>query len=289
MPGSSDDDAPRWELPEWDESSSGSLADNVPRWEPDREVPRWQPTRAAAPGARAGARVRPRAESGVPTTRPAPPPKISPFARPFVWWAAHPWIVLWLLVCLTPGAVLALRALDESGLEMVVQPLAWSFVALFVVALGLAMVTSARRSVTRLAFGTIAAVVAVGVLLWPVTRVTLGRTMCPARAGADLGVTVARGALDAWQRGATGDGGWRTAQADGGWRDRSRAVSLLDYQLAETGCWERVAPIDGTHTWHEFRVTVQDRDQAALSKSVVVHTAAGTDGWKITAIEGPLP
>jgi hypothetical protein len=64
---------------------------------------------------------------------------------------------------------------------------------------------------------------------------------------------------------------------------------LLDYQLVDTGCWERVAPIDVTSTWHEFRVTVQGRDQAALSKSVVVHTALGTGGWKITAIEGPLP
>jgi len=225
----------------------------------------------------------------VSTTRVAPPPKISPFARPFVWWAGHPWIPLWVLVCLAPGAVLALRTGDESGYETLVQPLAWAFVALFVVALGLAMVASARRSVTRLAFGTIAAVAALGVLLWPVTRVTLGRTMCPARAGTDLGSAVAAGALGAWQRGAPGGEGWRNAQADGGWRDRSRAVSLLDYQLVETGCWERVAPIDVTSTWHEFRVTVQGRDQAALSKSVVVHTALGTGGWKITAIEGPLP
>ena len=79
------------------------------------------------------------------------------------------------------------------------------------------------------------------------------------------------------------------AQADAGWHERAGAVSLVDYQLVETGCWERVAPIDGSRTWHEFRVTVQGRDQAALSKSVVVHTAAGPDGWKITAIEGPLP
>jgi hypothetical protein len=288
MPRSSDDDAPRWELPEWDESSSGSLSDHVPRWEPEREVPRWQPGREAAPTTRAGARVRRRAESSVAATRAAPAPKISPLARPFVWWAAHPWIVLWAFVGVAPIAVLALRAIDESGLELLVQPLAWALGGVFVVALALAMVASARRSITRLAFGTLSALVVLGILLWPVTRVTLGRTICPARAGTDLGTAVARGALETWQRGTPGHEGWLNAQ-DAGWHERAGAVSLVDYQLVETGCWERVAPIDGSRTWHEFRVTVQGRDQAALSKSVVVHTAAGPDGWKITAIEGPLP
>ena len=75
-------------------------------------------------------------------------------------------------------------------------------------------------------------------------------------------------------------------------RDRAtlgRAVTLLEYQLVGSGCWERVAPIDATRTWHEFRVTVRGSGRAALAKSVVVHTAVGSDGWKITAIEGPLP
>jgi hypothetical protein len=56
-----------------------------------------------------------------------------------------------------------------------------------------------------------------------------------------------------------------------------------------TGCWERIAPIDASRTWHEFQVTVRNGDQDALSKTVVVHTAASLDGWKITGVEGPLP
>jgi hypothetical protein len=192
-------------------------------------------------------------------------------------------------VLLAPVAVLLVRALDESELHVLVQPLAWAFGALFVVLLAFAMLASARRSVTRLAFGTIGALGALAAVLWPVTQVTLGRTACPARAGTDLGAPVAGAALDAWQHGAPGDEGWRLARADGAWRDRSRPFTLLEYQLVETGCWERVAPIDATRTWHEFRVTVRDGARAALSKSVVVHTAMGPDGWKITAIEGPLP
>jgi hypothetical protein len=287
MPRFDDDDAPRWELPEW-EPPSRSPSDNAPRWEPDREVPRWQPRPGPGP-ARAGARVGARVESTATTTRGAPVPKVSPFVRPFAWWAAHPWIIAWALVFLVPGAVLLLRTLDESDFGALVQPLAWAQVALFAVALALAMVASARRSLVRLGLGTVAVLAALGTLLWPVTSVTLGRAACPARAGSDLGAPVATRALDAWQRGAGGDEGWSGAQADAGWQTRSRAVGLRDFQLVETGCWERVAPLDATRTWHEFRVTVQERDQAPLSKSVVVHTTRGSEGWKITAIEGPLP
>ena len=121
------------------------------------------------------------------------------------------------------------------------------------------------------------------------TKITLGRGMCPPRAGTDLGAPVAAAALTAWQKGAAGAEAWRDGQVDPAWRERSGAASLLEYQFLETGCWERVAPIDASRTWHEFRVTVRAGEQAALSKSVVVHTAAGQAGWKITAIEGPLP
>ncbi len=288
MPRSSDDDddAPRWELPVWEEEPpSHSPSETVPRWEPEPNVPRWQPRRGPAASTRVGARI----DTGAAPPRGVPPPKTSPLARPFVWWAAHPWIVVWVLVVLTPAAVLLLRALDESGLEILVRPVAWTLVALFVVTLALAMVASARRSVSRLAFGSVAALAALGTLLWPVTQVTLGRAACPARAGGDLGAPVASGALAAWRFGAGGDGRWQSGRADSAWIGRSRAVSLLDYELVDTGCWERVAPIDATRTWHEFRVTIQAGGPAALAKSVVVHTAVGTDGWKITAIEGPLP
>jgi hypothetical protein len=284
MPGKSNDDDPRWELPVWDPSQ-----EETPRWSPDREVPRWQPQqrRGAAPGARTAGRKRP--TSTVSTARREPPKPVSPLAAPFVWWAAHPWVVLWVLIFLAPAAALLLRVIDESDFRFAVQPLAWGLCSLLVVALALAVVATARRSVIRLALGTVAALAVLGVLLWPVTHVTFGRTVCPARAGADLGARLAAGALDAWQAGDGGDARWQDGLADAAWRERSRTINLVDYQLVESGCWERIAPLDGTHTWHEFRVTVSEPERASLLKTVVIHTAAGGDGWKITAIEGPLP
>jgi hypothetical protein len=285
MPRDSDDDNPRWELPVWDPSTE----ETTPRWTPRREVPRWQPRGDPAPAARPRGGSGRRTGSALPPVRREPPKRVSPLAAPFVWWAAHPWIVVWVLVFMAPGAALLLRVVDESEFEIAVRPLAWGLSALFVIALALAVVASARHSVTRLAFGTIAALAVLGVLLWPVTHVTLGRTACPARAGNDLGARRAAGALDAWQAGDGGAASWQQGQPDAAWRERTRAVSLVDYQLVKSGCWERVAPIDGTHTWHEFRVTVSEPERAMLLKTVVVHTAVGADGWKITAIEGPLP
>jgi hypothetical protein len=292
MPGGDrdDDDAPRWELPVYDP------AEEIPRWEPEREgrreVPRWQPGRAATPRAAPprGATSRAsstRAAGALPAREPA---KRGPFyAAPFAWWTAHPWPVLWALVLLAPLAALLLRVLDESALVAVVTPAVWGLVLLFAIALGLALVASARRSPFRLVLGGVGALVALAVLLWPVTRVTLGRTICPLRAGPDLGAGIAAGALEAWQGGNGGNGGWREGRPDDTWQERTRAAGLVDYQLVATGCWERVAPIDTSRTWHEFRVTVRDAERQPLSKTVVIHTAAGGDGWKITAIEGPLP
>jgi hypothetical protein len=285
MPGNSDDDNPRWELPVWDPSTEEA----TPHWTPEHEVPRWQPRGDPALGSRTPGGSGRRVGSTLPPVRREPPKRVSPFAVPFVWWAAHPWVVLWVLVFMAPGAALLLRVVDESELGIPAWSLAWGLGALFVIALALAMVASARRSVSRLAFGTIAVLAALGALLWPVTHVTLGRTACPARAGNDLGASRAAGALDAWRVGDGGAAAWEHSQPDAAWRERTRAVSLVDYQLVESGCWERVAPVDGTHTWHEFRVTVSEPEKAPLLKTVVVHTSVGRDGWKITAIEGPLP
>jgi hypothetical protein len=294
MPGGDrdDDDAPRWELPVYDPS------EEIPRWEPERdvrrEVPRWQPARAQPSTPRAGmprgGAPRPSATRAAAALPAREPPKRVPFyAAPFAWWTAHPWPVLWAFVLLAPVAALALRVLDEAALTAVVTPAAWGLVLLFAIALALALMASARRSALRLVLGGVGALVTLAVLLWPVTRVTLGRTICPARAGPDLGAGVAASALEAWQGGNDGDGGWRQGRPDDTWQERTRAAGLVDYQLLATGCWERVAPIDTSRTWHEFRVTVQDGDREPLSKTVVVHTDAGGDGWKITAIEGPLP
>ena len=284
MPGRSNDDDPRWELPVWDPSQ-----EETSRWT-EREVPRWEPQqqrRGGTPGTRTAGRKRP--GSTVSTARREPPKPVAPLAAPFAWWAAHPWVVLWVLVFLAPASALLLRVIDESDFRVAVQPVGWGLFALFVVALALAVVASARRSVLRLVFGTVAALATLGVLLWPVTHVTFGRTFCPARAGNDLGTRVAAGALDAWQASAGGDSSWQRGQADAVWRERTRTTNLVDYQLVESGCWERIAPLDGTHTWHEFRITVSEPERASLLKTVRIHTAAGGDGWKITAIEGPLP
>ncbi|HEX9820765.1 MAG TPA: hypothetical protein VGD07_14275 [Methylomirabilota bacterium] len=215
---------------------------------------------------------------------------MSPFARPFVWWSVHPWLVVWTLVLLVPGAAVALRLVDESGHRVLVRPLAWAFAILFVAALALGALKSARRSTVRLALGLGGSLAAVGLLVWPVMNVTLGRTACPRRAGSDLGTSIAATALEAWSLRNAGDAAWRNGRAAGAWNDRTRAYGLLDYRLVASGCWERVAPVDGSRTWHEFRVTVRPRDgETLLSKVVVVHAAAGAEGWKITGIEGPLP
>jgi hypothetical protein len=208
---------------------------------------------------------------------------------PFVWWGAHPWVVLWVLVVLSPSSVLLLRVLDESDLAAAVTPAAWTMAALVLVALTLALVVSARRSLLRPVLGAAGALGTLALLLWPVTNVTLGRAACPRRAGPELGARVATGALQAWQGGVDGDAGWHRGRVDGDWQQRTRAARLADYQLVETGCWERLGPIDATRTWHEFRVVVESPGQRLLSKVVVVHTVVGAEGWEMTGIEGPLP
>src|SRR5580765_4124449 len=156
MPGNrDDDDAPRWELPVWDPSKDEA----TPLWEDEPEVPRWQPRRGAGPAERVGPGARvgpgPRVGSAAPTAQRESPKRVSPLGVPFVWWAAHPWVVLWTLVLLAPGAALLLRVLHESELDALMLPLAWGLAALFVIALSLPVVASARRSVVRLVLGTL--------------------------------------------------------------------------------------------------------------------------------------
>ncbi|HEY2994030.1 MAG TPA: hypothetical protein VGM22_14535 [Methylomirabilota bacterium] len=263
---------PRWQPP--------TPSREVPRWDPTADVPRWQPPSAATPGARFDEET---------AARRPPVKRVSPFALLFVWWSAHPWFFVWACVFLAPAGVVLLRAADESGLERYVTPLQWTLLTIFAIVLLRGVLFSARRSGPRLVLGLLAVLGAVVLLLWPLTRVTLGRVTCPARAGTDLGVPVAATAIEAWQRGEAGDAAWRGGDPDPSWRDKARAIRLLDYQLVESGCFERVAPIDARHTWHDFRVTIREGERAPLSKVVVVHTDAAGDGWKITAIEGPLP
>src|SRR5512145_2848973 len=99
MPRSSDDDAPRWELPVW-EPPVGTPSDDVPRWEPERAVPRWRPQQ----GPKTRAHVEARNGSPATPSRGVPPPKASAVTRPLAWWGSHPWIVVWALVLLAPVA-----------------------------------------------------------------------------------------------------------------------------------------------------------------------------------------
>jgi hypothetical protein len=197
--------------------------------------------------------------------------------------------VLWVVVLTLPLVAIAMRLLDESAYQALVAPLAWIFVLLVGAALGTAAVVGWPRSRVRTALGVGGALAAAAVLLVPVTQVTFGRTACPPRSNPELGAPVAAAALAAWREGGSGSAGWYDGLVDVGWSERARTFRVLDYQLVESGCWERVAPVDGRRTWHEFRVTVQRPQDNPLSKIVVVHTAHGREGWKITAIEGPLP
>jgi hypothetical protein len=290
---SDDDDAPRWEppapsteAPTWESSSEAGASRwdpeaDVPRWAPDAEATRWTPP-AAAPAPRA------RVQKPAPATRLEPGRRVAPVGGPFIWWREHPWTVVWGLVPAIPLVAVALRLVDASGHAAFVAPLTWAFAALLAASLVVAAVTRARRAPVRLALGLVGALVAAGLLLWPVTLVTLGRAPCPSRAGPDLGAPIAAAALEAWRAGVTGDAGWRAGRADPAWTARARAAGLLDFSLVESGCWERIAPVDGSRTWHEFRATVRAGDNP-LSKVVVVHTTRGDQGWKITAIDGPLP
>jgi hypothetical protein len=308
MPGPpDDDDAPRWEppapsaeAPTWESTASEEAPTwestaEIPRWEPDAETPRWKPDAATpawvppAAAAAAASNVGARFERPATGARPRPARPISPLARPFVWWTGHPWILVWALVVALPFVAIAMRLLDESNHQALVWPLAWAFTALGVAALAVAVVVRAPRAPARTAFGVLGALAAAAVLFWPVTRVTLDRTACPDRAGPDLGAPIAAAALDAWRAGQSGASRWRDGEVEAGWSDRARAFVALDHQLVDSGCWERVAPVDGSRTWHEFRVTVQRPEDNPLSKIVIVHTVRGGEGWKITAIEGPLP
>ena len=296
MPGPSDD-IPRWQPPE-------SL-DDVPRWEPpppspSHDVPRWEPPAAPVETPRRREPPAPRRREPPPSPTPrrapaapapggAPPPSSRLPARPASWWRRHPWAVVWALVLIAPFAVFALRLLDESGHDGLLAPVTWVLGALFVAALVGAVVPTIRRSVARTVLGVAGALVALFILMAPLIRVTLDHTPCPPRAGVDLGVPAAVGVLASWERGETDDTGWRGGTAAPGWRERVRETKLIDYQLVDSGCWERVAPVDVTRTWHEFRVTIETGAREPLSKVVVVHTAAERGDWKITSVEEPLP
>jgi hypothetical protein len=284
MPGPSDD-VPRWQPPE--------PSDDAPRWEPpppSRDVPRWEPPAAPVETVRRWEpQSPPRRREPEPPAPARAPPAASPLAWVVAWWRRHPWAIVWALVILAPAAVFLLRVLDESGYDGWLTPIAWTLAALFAGVLMVAVLWTVPRSAVRAALGVAAALIVLGLLLWPLTRFTLDHTQCPARAGVDRGVPAAVSALASWERGEADDAAWRGATAAPPWRDTVRATRLIDFQLVDSGCWERVAPVDVTRTWHEFRVTLEGGEREPISKVVVVHTAIERGEWKITSVEGPLP
>jgi hypothetical protein len=288
MPGPSDD-IPRWQPPE--------PSDDAPRWvppPPSSDVPRWEPPAAPVDTTPPPKRPRPRRESA-PQRAPERLPSRAPAraatlpTRPLNWWGRHPWALVWALVILAPLTVILLRVLDDSGYDRLLVPLAWGMVALLLMALAVAVPPTARRSVPGAVLGLATVLVVLSVLLWSATRVTLGHTECPERAGVDRGGPVAVSLLEAWKHGKAGDAGWHDAAAAGLWRDRIDVMRLIDYQLIDSGCWERLAPVDVTRTWHEFRVRIEARERQPLSKVIVVHTESKRGDWKIRSVEGPMP
>ncbi|MBI4634778.1 MAG: hypothetical protein HY727_00380 [Candidatus Rokubacteria bacterium] len=220
-----------------------------------------------------------------------PPPRRQPPRRetPIEWWKKHPWAVVWFGVFLAPFAVLALRLVQEFELDTVVTSLQWVFLLLFLALLVIAVALTAPRSIVRSAGGLLLAVAGVALLLAPMTLVTLGRAACPPRAGSDLGRITAATLLDAWRGGEAGGPAWKTGDAAPAWRDRTGSTKLLEYQRVGSGCWERVAPIVATSTWHEFRVTVKEAEAEPLVKVVVVRTVNDGTTWKVVGVDGPIP
>ena len=254
MPGPSDD-VPRWQPPE--------PSDDAPRWEPPPPS-----ERCAALGA-----ARSRASETV--RRREPPPSTPATAdqasrarrgrrrpRPREGGRGPGGGVIRGRSCgrsssSAPAAVFLLRVLDESGYDGLLVPIEWALAALFVAVLVVAVLSTVQRSAVRAVLGVVAVLAVLVVLLWPLTRVTLDHTPCPARAGVDRGVPAAVSALASWERGEADDTAWRGGTAAPGWRDTVRGIRLIDYQLVDSGCWERVAPVDvGAHV---ARVPRDDR------------------------------
>jgi hypothetical protein len=214
---------------------------------------------------------------------------VPPYAVPFVWWTAHPWLVVWMAVFLSPFVVVVLRLLDDAGHEGLVGPLQWLSIGVFVIALLIGVATTSRRSAVRAMTGFAFAVAGVLLLVLPTTHVVLGRTECPPRAGQELGLGTAIGVVEAWRKGEAGDAVWSGGEASAAWKEKVGQLRLEEFRLVDSGCWERVAPVRESPTWHEFRVIVREGTVAPLSKILLVHVASEGGRWKVTGIDGPLP
>lgn len=192
-------------------------------------------------------------------------------------------------VFLSPFLVILLRIIDDMGYRGLVAPLQWMAIGVLVIALVLGVAVTARRSALRAALGLAFAIGGLLLLVLPTTNVVLGRTVCPPGAGGELGLSTAVAVVEAWRRAEAGDAVWLGGEASAAWKERVSTLRLEDFRLIESGCWERVAPVRESPTWHEFRVTVREGTRAPLSKILLVHVAAEDGVWKVTGVDGPLP
>lgn len=192
-------------------------------------------------------------------------------------------------VFLSPFVVILLRLVDDMGYRALVAPLQWTAIGVLVIVLVMGVAVTARRSALRAASGLAFAIGGLLLLVLPTTNVVLGRTVCPPGRGGELGLSTAVAVVEAWRRAEAGDAIWSGGEASPAWRERISRVRLEDFRLVDSGCWERVAPVRESPTWHEFRVTVREGTRAPLSKILLVHVAAEGGTWKVTGVDGPLP
>ena len=211
------------------------------------------------------------------------------YEEPFVWWASHPWAVVWLGIVATPFVVLATRILDEQGFVAAENVLRWGGFGLFVIALFLGLLVSGRHSPARAAAGGAAAALVMILVVLFLYQVTLGQTACPPRAGKDIGSTVATRLLDGWKQGYPTTDLWEDGEVDSSWTNRTRTLTLLDYERPESGCWEHFAPVSARRTWHDFRVMIRTGGNDSIAKNLRVNTINADGDWRVTSVEGPWP
>ena len=196
-------------------------------------------------------------------------------------------MAVWIAVVLAPVLLFGLRLIDDSAVALLVPAALALMIVLFLVVLGAAVRAAARASLPRALARGGAALLAVGLLTLPMSHV-IGHRSCPEHMGVDRGLQISSQMLDAWRNGERPLAVvWTTGGVAEAWRAQTDGLRLVDYKLEDSGCWERLAPVTTTRTWHQFRVTVQRGDGERFSKVLTVHTHAARDGWRVAEIDGP--
>ena len=195
---------------------------------------------------------------------------------------------MWLAVVLTPVVLLGLRLLDDTAVGVVVYAIVALLIVAFLGIVALAVRRSIGRSRVRALSGGGGALLVAALLVLPMLHV-IGHRACPEHMGVDRGLQASSQLFDAWRKGGPPPAQvWTTDDVGTSWKVRVDKLALLDYRLTDSGCWERLAPVSTSDTWHEYRVTVQ-RGAERFSKVVTVHTRAARGGWAVTDVDGPEP